>query len=470
MIDGEEHRLDADDLPFDEAEAVDLVVDRVSFSTASRARIADAVEQAAAASHGRVSVLVKGGDRIEYSTHGACTICGFQLGAKLEPRHFSFNTHVGACPSCDGLGSIFRADPEKLITDPTRPLADGAIGGKLGRYLVKGKGYYETLLRTVARSHRINLEKPLEKLSAKHQALLLRGVGARASYEVHVSKQMRNFDFDQEYTSQWNGLCGHIDAWHAKTDDPEWAGILERVMTRQTCPVCDGERLAPAYRSVLVGRKRLPQVLGMTVESALAWLGALRLRKSAATAMEQVLAELRSRLALLERVGLGYLTLDRSTATLSGGEARRVRLSASLGSELVGVCYVLDEPTVGLTQGISISWRAPWRTYATRGTPSSSWSTTPSSWGARTTSSTWGPGRGCGAAKSWWPARRPRFARTPPLAPAVTCAARWTSGPFSPRMPRATTPRWRLRAARRSRQPLAWTMPPSGSRARGSTT
>jgi excinuclease ABC subunit A len=173
-------------------------------------------------------------------------------------------------------------------------------------------------------------------------------VGARASYEVHVSKQMRNFDFDQEYTSEWNGLCGHIDAWHAKTDDPEWAGILERVMTRQTCPVCEGERLAPAYRSVLVGRKRIPQVLGMTVETALAWLGALKLRKSAATAMEQVLAELRSRLALLERVGLGYLTLDRSTATLSGGEARRVRLSASLGSELVGVCYVLDEPTVGL--------------------------------------------------------------------------------------------------------------------------
>ena len=348
MIDGEEYRLDADDLPFDEAEAVDLVVDRVSFSTASRARIAHAVEQAAAASHGRVSVLVKGGDRIEYSTHGACTTCGFQLGAKLEPRHFSFNTHVGACPSCDGLGSIFRADPEKLITDPTRPLADGAIGGKLGRYLVKGKGYYETLLRTVARSHRVNLDKPLEKLSAKHQALLLRGVGARASYEVHVSKQMRNFDFDQEYTSEWNGLCGHIDAWHAKTDDPEWASILERVMTRQTCPVCEGERLAPAYRSVLVGRKRIPQVLGMTVETALAWLGALKLRKSAATAMEQVLAELRSRLALLERVGLGYLTLDRSTATLSGGEARRVRLSASLGSELVGVCYVLDEPTVGL--------------------------------------------------------------------------------------------------------------------------
>ena len=348
MIDGEERRLDEPELSFEGATSVDLVVDRVSFSTASRARIADAVEQGAAASHGRVSVLVKGGPRVEYSTHGACTECGFQLSGRLEPRHFSFNTHVGACPTCDGLGSIFRADPEKLITDPTRPLTDGAIGGKLGRYLVKGKGYYETLLRTVARSHRVDLDRPLGKLTAKQQALLLRGVGARASYEVHVSKQMRNFDFDQEYTSEWNGLCGHIDAWHAKTDDPEWAGILERVMTRQTCTDCNGERLAPAFRSVVVGRRRIPEVLSMTVEEALTWVAGLRLRKSVAEAMEQVLSELRSRLSLLVRVGLGYLTLDRSTATLSGGEARRVRLSASLGSELVGVCYVLDEPTVGL--------------------------------------------------------------------------------------------------------------------------
>ncbi|MEM9799863.1 MAG: excinuclease ABC subunit UvrA [Planctomycetota bacterium] len=348
MIDGKEHRLDAGDLPFDDAESVDLVVDRVSFSSASRARIADAVEQAATASHGRVSILVKGGPRVEYSTHGACTICGFQLAAPLEPRHFSFNTHVGACKTCDGIGSIFRADPAKLITDPSQPITDGAIGGKLGRYLVKGKGYYEVLLRTVAKSHRVDLRKPFEALTEKQQALLMRGVGARDKYEVKVSKQMRNFDFDQEYSSEWNGLCGHIDAWHAKTDDPEWAGILERVMTRQICPDCHGERLEPAYRHVYVGRKRIPEVLSMTVEEGLAWTSKLKLRKAVAEAMEQVLAELRSRLALLERVGLGYLTLDRATATLSGGEARRVRLSASLGSELVGVCYVLDEPTVGL--------------------------------------------------------------------------------------------------------------------------
>lgn len=348
MIDGEEKRLDDASLSFEGVEELDLVVDRVSFASASRPRIADAVEQAAAAAHGRVSVLVKGGQRLEYSTLGACSVCGFQLPSALEPRHFSFNTHVGACKTCDGLGEIFRADPDKLITDTSRPLIDGAIGGKLGRYLVKGKGFYETLLRTVAKAHRINLDKPFGKLTEKQQSLLMRGEGARGPYEVHISKQMRNFDFDQEYSSEWNGLCGHVDAWHQKTDDPEWAAMLEKVMSRETCPDCEGERLEPAYRSVYVSRKRLPQVLTMTVEEASAWVGGLKLRKAVAEAIGQITQELGSRLALLDRVGLGYLTLDRATATLSGGEARRVRLSASLGSELVGVCYVLDEPTVGL--------------------------------------------------------------------------------------------------------------------------
>ncbi|MEO0663658.1 MAG: hypothetical protein AAFZ87_19160, partial [Planctomycetota bacterium] len=336
MIDGKEHRIDGDPPSFEGVTDVDLVVDRVSFDTASRARIADAVEQAAAAAHGRVSVLVKAGPRFEYSTLGACSVCGFQLAGKLEPRHFSFNTHVGACRTCDGLGKVFQADPDKLITDDSRPLTDGAIGGKLGRYLVKGKGYYELLLREVARRHRVDLDRPYGKLTDKQKALIMRGEGARGEYEVTVAKEMRNFAYEQEYSSEWRGLCGHVDAWHAGTDDPEWAAILEKVMTRETCPSCNGERLEAAYRNVWVGRKRIPEVLAMTVTDGLEWVTKLKLKKATAEAIGQVTNELRSRLSLLERVGLGYLTLDRATSTLSGGEARRVRLSASLGSELVG--------------------------------------------------------------------------------------------------------------------------------------
>ena len=347
MINGIESRLD-EELPADPIEDVDLVIDRVSLGPERRARLAEAVEQATAIAHGRVSVLIKGGERLEYSTSGACTQCGFQLDTELEPRHFSFNTHVGACPACDGLGHNVRCDAGLLVTDDSKALVDGAVGGKLGRYLTKGKGYYEMLLRTVARTHRIDLERPVSKLTQRQRALLLHGQGAKDSYRVTVEKATRNTEVTERFTASWPGLCGHVDAWHQKTDDPGWAAILETVMARRVCQTCAGERLAPGPRAVTVGRRRLPEMLAWTVTEALAWIEGLRLRSALREAVEPVLAELRSRLGLLEKVGLGYLGLDRATATLSGGEARRVRLSASLGSELTGVCYVLDEPTVGL--------------------------------------------------------------------------------------------------------------------------
>jgi excinuclease ABC subunit A len=348
LADGAELRLDGSLSAAAGAQRVDLVVDRLAFDAASRARLAEAVEQAAAVAHGRVSFVVKGGGRHEFSTRGACTACGFQLEADLEPRHFSFNTHVGACPTCDGLGQVVRCDPERLLTHPDRALTDGAVGGKIGRYLTRGKGYYENLMLTVAAAHRIDLKRPFERLTEKQRALLLHGTGARAQYVVQLERHTRNADIEESFTASWPGLCGQVDAWHQKTDDPQWAGILEKVMRRAACRACGGERLAPGPRAVTVGRKRLPELLGATVADALGWARGLKLRRAQRAAVEPVIAELCARLALLERVGLGYLTLERSTGTLSGGEARRVRLSASLGSELVGVCYVLDEPTVGL--------------------------------------------------------------------------------------------------------------------------
>ena len=348
LVDGEEVRLDGDLSAAEGSISVDLVVDRVSFNPDSRARLAEAIEQAAAIAHGRVSMVVKDGPRLEYSIRGACTQCGFQLEADLEPRHFSFNTHVGACSDCSGLGARVHADPNKLVTEPDSSLVGGAIEGKLGRYLTKGKGYYENLLRKVASTHRIDLKKPFNRLTEKQQALLMHGVGAHDSYTVEMEKQSANVELEERFTSDWLGLCGQVDAWYRKTDDPSWAQTLETVMTRGVCATCEGERLAAGPRAVVLGKQRLPQLLGTTVIDALAWLNKLRLRAALQEAVGPVLSELRARISLLERVGLGYLTLDRATSTLSGGEARRVRLSASLGSELVGVCYVLDEPTVGL--------------------------------------------------------------------------------------------------------------------------
>ena len=359
LLDDQEVRLEAATRPPQGTERVDLVIDRLTFERAARGRIAEAVEQAESVSGGRVSVLTRArkgqsAQRLEFSTRGACTECGFRLAEELEPRHFSFNTHAGACPGCDGLGERWQCAPELLVDGPELPLvANGsgvktAIGGKLGRYLTKGKGYYEHLLRTVARKHRIDLQKPFGKLSEKARELLLHGRGAKASYTVEIDRESELYEMHESFSSDWPGLCGHVDAWHAKAEDPEWRGILERYMARQRCETCSGERLAPGPRSVTLGRKRLPEVLALSVTDGLSWLERLRLPAARREAVEPVLEELLGRLRLLDEVGLGYVTLDRPVSTLSGGEARRVRLSASLGSQLVGVCYVLDEPTVGL--------------------------------------------------------------------------------------------------------------------------
>jgi len=358
LVDGVEARLDESGAKGASSKVapdsrVDLVIDRLAFGPDTRARIAEAAEQAAQHAGGRVSVIAAPqGDsesaRVENSTLGSCSTCGHRLEHKLDPRLFSFNTPAGACPECSGLGVASRCDPEKLVVDPSMSLVDGALHAKFSRYLVKGKGYYEHLFRKVAREHKIDVEKPVAKLTQTQRALLLHGVGAKAQYNVVIERESANAEIEERFTASWPGLCGHVDAWHSKTEDAEWAALLETVMTTTRCRSCDGERLGPDARATTVGRVRLPEFLTWSVARSLEWVEKLELPRAASEATTPVLGELRSRLALLDKVGLGYLTLDRATHTLSGGEARRVRLSANLGSQLVGVCYVLDEPTVGL--------------------------------------------------------------------------------------------------------------------------
>ncbi|MFN0006442.1 MAG: excinuclease ABC subunit UvrA, partial [Planctomycetota bacterium] len=339
-------RLDAELPEIGEDARVDLVIDRLKLAADARARIAEAVEQAESIA-GRLSVLSRAGLRHEYSKSGACPRCDFRLQGELEPRHFSFNTHVGACQACGGLGEKFACDEEKLFARPDLAIGEGAIVRKLERWLAKGKGYYERLLDEVARVHKIDLSKAWRDFDDSQRRLLARGEGAKPSYRVKIERATTNAEISETFTASWPGLCGHVDAWHERTEDAEWAAILERVMTSRACAACKGERLRPEYAAVTVGRLRLPQVLALPVDEALKFVGSIGV-SGALKAVESVVAELRSRLSLLDRVGLAYLTLDRLTSTLSGGEARRVRLSAALGSQLVGVCYVLDEPTVGL--------------------------------------------------------------------------------------------------------------------------
>jgi excinuclease ABC subunit A len=232
LIDGAEVRLDAKLPKIGPESRVDVVIDRLGFASESRARLAEAAEGAAAMAQGRVSVVVSGGARLEYSTQGACPTCGHRLAHRLDPRHFSFNTHAGACPDCDGLGATSRCDAAKLIVDPSLPLQEGALHPKFARYLVKGKGYYEHLFLEVARQHKVRVELAWANLPKAHQELVLHGKGAKAKYEVTIEKESTNAEITERFTSDWTGLCGHIDAWHKKTEDAEWATLLEQVMTR----------------------------------------------------------------------------------------------------------------------------------------------------------------------------------------------------------------------------------------------
>ncbi len=353
IVDGVEARLDGELPALGQAQSVDLVLDRVKVESAARGRMVEAIEQSAVVAHGRCDLVVRGSDgrpaaRGSWSLLGACTQCGFVVGETLEPRHFSFNTHVGACPACDGLGERARCTSAMLVDSPELSIEAGAVHGKISRWLVKGKGYYENLLRTVAREHGLYLSEPFESYDEAQKALLCHGVGAKRQYKVEIERETRNAQIEESFVASWPGLCGLVDQWHKKTEDPEWAAILEQVMERTTCPECEGEKLKPASRAATIGRMRLPEVLKCDVSAAREWIGALEDKRGLPEAVEPVVVEISSRLELLEKVGLGYLSLDRRTATLSGGEMRRVRLSASLGSQLTGVCYVLDEPTVGL--------------------------------------------------------------------------------------------------------------------------
>jgi excinuclease ABC subunit A len=333
-----------------------LVLDRTTLT--DRARVADAVEQAQAASieHGgppaAVVELVDGeqkGEQHWFRADSGCHLCDYLAPVEPHPRWFSFNHHSGACPRCLGLGEVVVCAEELLVNHPDKPTFGGAIqhAGAAFTFLTGKDGYYAEIARAVADRFGFDLSLPWKKLPAKAKQVLLRGAGEQR-FEAVFRKREAGKRREWRMQVQWKGLARQLEEWFHGKDDSGGDERFRSVMASQACPDCEGERLLPGPRAVRVGGVRLPEILRATVDAASDALAALRLTATEKRIAADVLKELTHRLSFLRETGLGYLTLDRSAATLSGGEAQRIRLATQLGSKLVGVLYVLDEPTVGL--------------------------------------------------------------------------------------------------------------------------
>ncbi len=325
-----------------EQHTIDVVLDRLSVKPANRQRLTESVEAALALTMGVVSVHFTGSDElVRYSEKLACADCGVSF-SELAPRDFSFNSPYGACAVCTGLGTRFEVDPELVVPDPTRSLADGALAPWAGQRFK----YFERLIEGIAQLGGFDVATPWNKLRAKDRKLILYGVDQKA-----VPVRFRNrYGRVRTYETTYNGIVEWLERKRSEADGDWSREQAEQFMREVECTACRGQRLKPEVLAVRVGAHSIADVSSMTIDEAIAFFDDLRLSDRDEAIAHQVVKEIRQRLTFLLDVGLDYLTLSRASATLSGGEAQRIRLASQIGSYLVGVLYVLDEPSIGLHQ------------------------------------------------------------------------------------------------------------------------
>jgi excinuclease ABC subunit A len=328
---------------------ISVVVDRLIMRHEARKRLADSVETAVSLAEGIVEIEIlpgrddpDGASRIQtYSERFACLHCGISM-PELEPRMFSFNSPHGACPRCTGLGSQMEIDPELVVPDPSLSIGEGAI-------LPWSSGattYYEQITQAIAERYEIDLEAPWEDLSEDQQDLFLYGTNGDRVYVSYRNRMGRK----RSYMTAFEGIVPNLERRYKETDSDWSREKIEEYMSVRPCPECKGARLRPESRAVKVAGEAIHEFTAMSAKRALEWLDAIELSDQDRAIARLVLREIEERLRFLDNVGVGYLSMDRAAATLSGGEAQRIRLATQIGSSLVGVLYILDEPSIGLHQ------------------------------------------------------------------------------------------------------------------------
>jgi len=327
---------------------IEVIIDRLSVKDSARRRLTDSVETALHLSGGLVVLdFVDLPDKDphrerRYSERLACPNDHPLSIEELEPRSFSFNSPYGACPTCTGLGTRLEADPELIVQDPTKTLANGAVAPWAG---VHGREYFGRVLAALGDELGFNVNTPWERLSAKAQKAILNGHPT----QVHVRYRNR-YGRERSYWTDFEGAIPYVERRHGEAESDTSRERFEGFMREVPCPDCEGTRLKPESLAVTVGGRSIADVASLPIGECAQWLGKLKLTKREEQIAARVLKEINERLRFLLDVGLDYLSLDRAASTLAGGEAQRIRLATQIGSGLVGVLYVLDEPSIGLHQ------------------------------------------------------------------------------------------------------------------------
>ena len=322
---------------------IEIVVDRLAVSDSIKSRLTDSIETALRLSGGLVIADVPGGEEMLFSQNYACPDHGVSIG-ELEPRMFSFNNPMGACPTCTGLGTFMKVDPDMVIPNKNLSIREGAIkasGWYIGESGTIAQMYYEAL----AKHYGFSLDTPVKDLTKKQLDALLYGTKGERIHMVR-KKEYGTGSYDTEF----EGIVNNLERRFRETQSSFIRDEITQVMSSVPCPDCHGERLKPEYLAVTVGGKNISEFCKMSVTDALNFVEELELSSRDAMIGAQILKEIKARLGFLQSVGLDYLTLSRASATLSGGESQRIRLATQIGSSLVGVLYILDEPSIGLHQ------------------------------------------------------------------------------------------------------------------------
>jgi len=341
-IDGEMFELtDTPALDKNKKHDIDVYIDRLVMKDGLKDRLTDSVEQALKRAEGLMKVAVVHGEVLLFSEKFACLKCGFSF-PDIEPRLFSFNNPAGACPACSGLGERTFFDAKLVVPNEDLSLSEGAIA-PWSR--ARHSGYFDVLLENLLRHFKIKPSTPWKKLPADFKKIVLYGSG-ESEIQFRFQSKGGSWAFEKEF----EGVVNNLERRYKESESESFREEMDRFMSRRPCETCHGARLKAEVLAITVSEKNIHEVCQLSIGESQAWFGALKLQSRDAEIASKILKEIRDRLGFLVAVGLDYLSLDRASATLSGGEGQRIRLATQIGSALMGVLYVLDEPSIGLHQ------------------------------------------------------------------------------------------------------------------------